>query len=136
MIGDSHAVGIAAEILQHILGAAEGTFQVDHPVLSKQWAEPSREDLGFAEELQLFGEAELTILEGLPEACDELATEDLTQYRFGQEVVVRRVVYGELLLRRATWHETLLHPFFMLLISNALLVLARHSSGLDCVVFV
>jgi hypothetical protein len=46
---------------------------------------------GFGERLQLFGEAELIILEGLPEGGDELATEDLTQYRFGQEVVVRRV---------------------------------------------
>jgi hypothetical protein len=83
-------MGVAAEILQHILGAAEGTFQVHHPVFSKQWPEPSREDLGFGEELPLFGEAELTILEGLPEGCNELATKDLTQYRFGQEVVVRR----------------------------------------------
>src|SRR6266404_3179690 len=40
MIGDSHAVGVAAEILQHILGATEGSFQVHHPVLSKQWPEP------------------------------------------------------------------------------------------------
>jgi hypothetical protein len=24
-------VGVAAEILQHILGTTEGTFQVDHP---------------------------------------------------------------------------------------------------------
>jgi len=91
MVGDGHAMGVAAEILQHIFGATKGTFQVHHPVLSKQWPEPSREDLGFAKQLQLFGETQLTILEGLPEACDELATEDLTQYRFGQEVVVRRV---------------------------------------------
>src|SRR5260370_31060025 len=91
MIGDGHAMGVAAEVLQHILRATEGPFQVHHPVFSKQWPKPSSEDLGFAEELQLFGEAELTILEGLPEGGDELATEDLTQYRFGQEVVVRRV---------------------------------------------
>src|SRR5882762_3521848 len=91
MVGDGHAMGVAAEILQHILGATEGTFQVDDPVLSKQWPEPSSEDLGFGEELQLFGEAELTILEGLPEGRDELATKELTQYRFGQEMVVRRV---------------------------------------------
>src|SRR6266403_951305 len=90
MVGDGHAMGVAAEILQHILGATEGTSQVDDPVLSKQWPEPSSEDLGFGEELQVFGEAELPILEGLPEGRDELATEDLTQYRFGQEVVVRR----------------------------------------------
>ena len=91
MVGDGHAMGVAAEILQHILGATEGTSQVDDPVLSKQWPEPSSEDLGFGEELQLFGEAELTILEGLPEGRDELATKELTQYRFGQEIVVRRV---------------------------------------------
>ena len=90
MVGDGHAMGVAAEIVQHIFGAAEGTFQVNHPVFSKQWPEPSSKDLGFGEELQLFGEAELTILEGLPEGRDELATKDLTQYRFGQEVVVRR----------------------------------------------
>jgi len=83
-------MGVAAEILQHILGATEGTSQVDDPVLSKQWPEPSSEDLGFGEELQVFGEAELPILEGLPEGRDELATKNLTQYRFGQEVVVRR----------------------------------------------
>jgi hypothetical protein len=66
-------------------------FQVNHPVFSKQWPEPSSKDLGFREELQLFGEAELTILEGLPEGGNELATKDLTQYHFGQEIVVRRV---------------------------------------------
>jgi hypothetical protein len=90
MIGDGHTMGVATQILQYIFGATEGTFQVDDLVLSKQWPPPSSEDLGFGEELPLFGEAELTILEGLPEPCDELATEDLTQYRIGQEVVVRR----------------------------------------------
>src|SRR5260370_2542200 len=83
-------MGVAAEILQHIVGASEGTSQVDIPVLSKQWPEQSSEDLGFGEELQVVGEEELPILEGLPEGRDELATKNLTQYRFGQEVVVRR----------------------------------------------
>ena len=32
MVGDSYAMGVAAEILQHIFGATEGAFQVDHPV--------------------------------------------------------------------------------------------------------
>ena len=35
MVGNGHAMGVAAEILQHILGATEGTFQVHHPILSK-----------------------------------------------------------------------------------------------------
>jgi hypothetical protein len=100
MVGDGYAMGVAAEIVQHIFGATEGTFQVNDPVLSKQWPEPSSKDLGFGEQLQLFGEAELTILEGLPEGGDELATEDLTQYRFGQEVVVRRVDPAGVIERR------------------------------------
>ena len=90
MIGDSHAVGVAAEILQHIVRATEGTFQVHHPVLSKQWPEPSSEILGSERSLHFSGKRS-SPLEGLPEGCDELATKDPTQYRFGQEVVVRRV---------------------------------------------
>ena len=36
MIGDGHAMGVAAQILQHILGATEGAFQVHHPVLVEE----------------------------------------------------------------------------------------------------
>ncbi len=36
MIGDGHAMGVAAQILEHILGATEGWFRVHHPVLSEQ----------------------------------------------------------------------------------------------------
>ncbi len=77
MVRDSHPMGVAAEIVQHIFGATEGAFQVDHPVLSKQWPQPSGEDLGFGEELEAFGKAQLAILEGLPQSRDKLATKDL-----------------------------------------------------------
>ena len=36
MVGDGDAVSIAAEILQHVLGSAEGWFRVDDPVLAEQ----------------------------------------------------------------------------------------------------
>ncbi len=35
MIGDGHAMSVAAEILEYILGAAEGWFGVDDPVSSE-----------------------------------------------------------------------------------------------------
>jgi len=38
MVGDGHAMGVAAEILQHIGGATEGRLQVHHPLFSKQWS--------------------------------------------------------------------------------------------------
>jgi hypothetical protein len=41
MVGDGDAVSVTAQILEHMLGAAEGQFAIDDPVLSKQWPEPS-----------------------------------------------------------------------------------------------
>src|ERR1700730_15453745 len=49
MVGDGHTVSVAAQIVQHIFGATEGTFQVDHPVLSKQRPQPGGKDLGLSE---------------------------------------------------------------------------------------
>jgi hypothetical protein len=88
MVGDGHAMGISAQIVQHIFGATEGTFQVDHPVLSKQRPQPGGKDPGLSEEFQISLEAELAVLEGLLECIDELAAKDSTQHPFGKKVVV------------------------------------------------
>ena len=32
VIGDRHAVGVAAEVVEHLCGSGEGAFGVDHPV--------------------------------------------------------------------------------------------------------
>ena len=37
MIRDGYAMGVAAQILQHICGATERWFGVDHPIFSEQW---------------------------------------------------------------------------------------------------
>jgi hypothetical protein len=50
IVGDGHAMGVAAEILEYILGAAEGWFAVDHPRLAKQWSEPGSEGPGLSQE--------------------------------------------------------------------------------------
>jgi len=50
MVGDGHAMGVTAEILEHIVGTAEGWFGVDDPVFSEQWPEPGSEDLGLREQ--------------------------------------------------------------------------------------
>ena len=85
IVGDGHAMGVAAEILEHVLGAAEGWFAVDHPRLAKQWSEPGGEGLGLSQEGQLPAEAELVVLEGGPEAGDELATKAAPQHRAGKK---------------------------------------------------
>ena len=88
MVGDGHTVSVAAQIVQHIFGATEGTFQVDHPVLPIQWPQPGGEDLGLRKKLQISLEVELAILESLLESVDELAAKNFTQHFLGKKVVV------------------------------------------------
>jgi len=88
MVGDGHTMRVAAQIVQHIFGAAEGTFQVDHPVLSKQRPQPGGKDLGLRKKLQVSLELKLALLEGLLESVDELAAKNFTQHFLGKKVVV------------------------------------------------
>ena len=88
VVGDGNTMSVAAQIVQHIFGATEGTFQVDHPVLSKQWPQPGGKDLGLSEEFQISLEAELAILKSLLERIDEFAAKDFPQHPFGKKVVV------------------------------------------------
>ncbi len=85
MVGDGHSVGVTAQILEHILGAAEGWFAVNDPVFSKQWSEPGSEDLGLIEEGQIAREVELLMLESALETGDELAAKHTPQHRNGEK---------------------------------------------------
>ena len=88
MVGDGHTMSVAAEIVQHIFGATEGTFQVDHPVLPVQSPQPGGKDLGLSEEFQISLEVELAILESLLKSVDELAAKNFTQHFLGKKVVI------------------------------------------------
>ena len=88
MVGDGHAMSVAAQVLQHIFGTTEGAFQVDHPILSKQRPQPGGKDLGLREEFQISLEAELAILKSLLERIDKLAAKDFPQHFLGEKVVV------------------------------------------------
>ena len=88
MIGDGHAMGVAAQIVQHIFGTTKGTFQVDHPVLPVQWPQPGSEDLGLRKKLQISLEVEPAILESLLKSVDELAAKNFTQHFLGKKVVI------------------------------------------------
>jgi len=46
MVGDGHAVGIAAQITQGLLRAAKGGLGVDHPLLLAQSSDESIEGTG------------------------------------------------------------------------------------------
>src|ERR1700686_3618690 len=72
MVGDGDAMGVTAEIVEHILGAAEGWLGVDHPVFAKQRSQPGGEEFGLREERQIPGKVQLASLKGQLESGDEL----------------------------------------------------------------
>src|SRR5499425_1833541 len=102
VVGDGHTMGVAAQIVHHIFGATEGTFQIDHPILSIEWPQPSGEDFGLRQKLQVSVEVQLAILKGLFESIDELAAKDFLQHFLGKEVVVPGANPAGVIKREAT----------------------------------
>lgn len=73
MVGDGDAVGIAAEILQDVLGSADGRFGVDDPIFAEERTQPSSEEPGMGEGCEFSGQVQLTAFEGRLQVGDELA---------------------------------------------------------------
>lgn len=48
-VGNGNAVGVGAEIAQHMFGPSERPFAVDHPVVTEQWPQPGGEGSRFRE---------------------------------------------------------------------------------------
>ena len=85
MVGDGDAVGVTAEILEHILGAPEGWFRVDHPVFAKQRSQPGGEEFGLRERRQIPGKVQLAMLKGRLESDDELAAKHPPEHGNGEK---------------------------------------------------
>jgi hypothetical protein len=85
MIGDGDAMGVTAEILEHILGAAEGWLGVDYPVFAKQRSQPGGEGFGLRKLRQIPGKVQLASLKGQLESVDELAAKHLPEHGNGKK---------------------------------------------------
>ena len=85
MVGDGDAMGVAAEIVEHILGAAEGRLGVDHPVFAKQRSQPGGEEFGMREPRQIPGKVQLASPKGQLEGIDELAAKHLPEHGNGEK---------------------------------------------------
>jgi len=80
-------MGVTAQILEHMLGAAEGWFGVDNPVLSEQGPQPGSEDLRLREQRQIPGKMKLAMLKGRLETGHKLTAKKATQHRNGKKEV-------------------------------------------------
>ena len=88
MVGDGHAMGVTAQIMEHMLWAPEGAFRIDHPILSEQWSEPRSKGFRLSEELQVSMKVELAVMKGTLERFVELAAKDATEHLDGKKEVV------------------------------------------------
>jgi hypothetical protein len=63
VVGDGYAMGIAGEIAEHMMGAAERWLGVDDPVLTEQGTQEGAEGLLVGQGLKSSGEGEWVLLE-------------------------------------------------------------------------
>jgi hypothetical protein len=87
VIGNRHAVGVAAEISEDVFGPREGGLTVDDPGLGTECLEPRGERRGRGERGQTPGEMEVAPVEGPPQTGEIPAAEDLRQGADGKEEV-------------------------------------------------
>jgi hypothetical protein len=66
MIRDRHPMGIAGQVLKHMLRPAKGSLRVNDPLLAKESAQESRKRLLVCQGLQRPRESQLFAVKGPP----------------------------------------------------------------------
>ena len=75
MVGDGDAMGVASQIMQDVLGPAEGWLGIDDPVLLIERAQEDGEAPPVVKWRALTEEAQLVAGKEAPQSGDELAAE-------------------------------------------------------------
>src|SRR5260370_25608893 len=88
MVGNGYAMGVTGQITEYMLWASEGTFRVDHPVLSEQWSQPRSKGFRLSKELQVSMKVELAVMKGALKRFVELAAKDSAEHLDGKKEVV------------------------------------------------
>jgi hypothetical protein len=83
MIGNRDAMGVAAEIVQRMLGAAKWALGIDHPIGTKQAPEHRRESLRRLKRRQFLMKAEFVATMQCTQAGDKFAPEHTAEHLYG-----------------------------------------------------
>ncbi len=89
MVGNGDAMGIACQVVENMLGAAEGWLGVDDPVLPEQLPQEGGEAVGISQILLRAMKLEFVLRDELLQFSDELAAEDAAQCVDRQEEAAR-----------------------------------------------
>ena len=85
MVGDGHAMGVAGQVLQHLIRPAEGRLGIDHPVAGEQCPQKAVKSVGTSELLKRAVELELVGSVQVSEDGCELAAEETAKRHDRQE---------------------------------------------------
>ena len=88
MIGDGNAVGVAAEIVDDLGGAAEGLLGVDDPAWAAGGLQPAAEGFGVGEPGEIAEEGKLSLLESVEQGVTEEMSEAGAEDFDGEEEVL------------------------------------------------
>jgi hypothetical protein len=83
VIGNRDAMGVAAEIVERMLGAAKWALGIDHPISTKQGPEHRRESLRRSKRCQFPVKAKLVAGMQSTQAGDKLAPEHAAEHLYG-----------------------------------------------------
>src|SRR6516162_9766691 len=89
MVGDRYPMGVAGQIMQHMLWSAEGRLGIHHPILVKQRAQKCCKVFFRGECFEAPGEHELPGSESTFQSGYELPTEHAAQNFHGKKKVER-----------------------------------------------
>ena len=85
MIGNRDPVGVAADVVHHLLGSGEGRLRVDDPFQVAHGIEISAENLRISKGLEGREEPEFAGVESLLQIGQEQSAEQAGQHPYGQE---------------------------------------------------
>ena len=109
VVGDGYAMGVTAQIAEHVLWSSERSFRIDHPVLSKEWSQPGEEGFRLSEGLQVSMKVELAVLEGALECRNELAAKNATEHLNGKKEGVASLDPVQAIGRQPTTRDNTMH---------------------------
>jgi hypothetical protein len=84
-VGDGDAMGVAAEITQHLFGATERRLGIDDPFDVPELVEPGGKGRGLGETGEVAEEAQLAGIECILQVLEEQSTKQTREHAHGQE---------------------------------------------------
>jgi len=91
VVGDGDPMRVAGQVVEDVFGPSEGSFGVDHPILTEQRPQKSMEGFLFADPFQASGEHQFPVTESELETGNELAAKYAAQHLYRQEEGIARV---------------------------------------------